>query len=153
MRLCMSLGVSSYKLPSESFKAYLFIQTRAAKSSPLKYFTEASKRAKTTQAQKNYKERADQALQLLRTDLPEPESEDFEYDTSVNVAKILTLKTSEQCCVCKRPAGSGEVVQCTQCKSIAHFPHMAEWLKIKGVCPVCKQKLVLPESKKVALRG
>jgi uncharacterized protein YbaR (Trm112 family) len=36
---------------------------------------------------------------------------------------------------------------------MAHYPHIGEWLKIKGVCPVCKQKMVLPEKKKQKIAG
>ncbi len=37
-----------------------------------------------------------------------------------------------------------EVVKCTVCNSPAHYGHLAEWLKIKGTCPVCREKIELP---------
>ena len=111
------------------------------------FFVEASRRAKTPQAGQKYKERADLLIESLHDDLPKaPEGEKIE------VGKKLAVNPNEKCCVCRRPIGtSGEVVQCNSCKSVAHYPHMAEWLKIKGVCPVCKQKLTMPETSKVLL--
>ena len=111
------------------------------------FFVEASKKAKTTQASQRYKERADILLESMNESLPEvPKSEKAVF------GRQLTINPSEKCCVCRRPIGTeGEVVQCNNCKSVAHYPHMAEWLKIKGVCPVCKQKLSMPETTKVAL--
>jgi hypothetical protein len=112
------------------------------------FFVEASRRAKTPQAAQKYKERADILLDSL-TDLPNAPKESV-----LNSGLQIKINPTEKCCVCRRPVGSeGEVVQCNSCKSVAHYPHMAEWLKIKGVCPVCKQKLTLPEAKKVALTG
>lgn len=112
------------------------------------YFLEASKKAKTDQAKKNYNARAEKALQNLEHIIPGVAADTT--DGSKNIGKMIKITTTESCCVCKRGV-SGEVMQCNQCKSVAHYPHIAEWLKIKGVCPVCKQKLVVPESKKVAL--
>ena len=111
------------------------------------FFVEASKKAKTPQAAQRYKERADILLESEDKTLPEvPKTE------KAVVGRQLTINPSERCCVCRRPIGTeGEVVQCNNCKSVAHYPHMAEWLKIKGVCPVCKQKLSMPETTKVAL--
>ena len=111
------------------------------------FFVEASRKAKTPQAGQRYKERADLLIESIHEDLPKaPEGE------KAVVGKKLSVDPNEKCCVCRRPVGtSGEVVQCNSCKSVAHYPHMAEWLKIKGVCPVCKQKLTMPETSKVAL--
>ena len=111
------------------------------------FFVEASRKAKTDQAARKYKERADLLIESLHDDLPNAPTGE-----KVVVGKKLTVDPNEKCCVCRRPVGtSGEVVQCNSCKSVAHYPHMAEWLKIKGVCPVCKQKLSMPETTKVAL--
>lgn len=111
------------------------------------FFVQASRKAKTTQAAQRYKERADLLLESMNESFPEtPKGE------KAVVGRQLKVDPNEKCCVCRRPIGTnGEVVQCNNCKSVAHFPHMAEWLKIKGVCPVCKQKLTMPETTKVAL--
>lgn len=111
------------------------------------FFIEASRKAKTEQATLKYKERADLLLASLHDDLPTTPNGEKEV-----VGKMLSVNPNEKCCVCKRPIGTqGEVVQCNSCKSVAHYPHMAEWLKIKGVCPVCHQKLTMPETTKVPL--
>ena len=111
------------------------------------FFVEASRKAKTQLAAQRYKERADLLLESMNDDLPKAPS-----DEKLVVGKQLAINPNEKCCVCRRPIGTeGEVVQCNSCKSVAHFPHMAEWLKIKGVCPVCKQKLSMPETTKIAL--
>ncbi len=113
------------------------------------FFVEASRKAKTDQAALKYKERADLLIESLHEDLPSAPSGE-----KAVVGRKLSVDPNEKCCVCRRPIGtSGEVVQCNSCKSVAHYPHMAEWLKIKGVCPVCKQKLSMPETTKVALES
>lgn len=113
------------------------------------YFLEASKRAKTVQAKKNYKARADNALKSIQSQLTSPEDSEFDTDLSTFVGRLVKVNTAEQCSVCKRPIGKSiEAVQCQQCRSMAHYPHIGEWLRIKGVCPVCKQKMILPERKK-----
>ena len=110
------------------------------------FFLDASRKAKTSQAAQRYKERADLLVESLHEDLPKAPGE------KIVVGKQMVVNPNERCCVCRRPIGTaGEVVQCNSCKSVAHYPHMAEWLKIKGVCPVCKQKLTMPETTKVAL--
>ncbi len=37
-----------------------------------------------------------------------------------------------------------ELVRCSTCNSPAHYGHLAEWLKIKGTCPICREKIELP---------
>ncbi|NVM03452.1 MAG: hypothetical protein HWN67_14080 [Candidatus Helarchaeota archaeon] len=46
------------------------------------------------------------------------------------------------CSICLLKIGSTEeVLRCPYCNSLAHKSHLLEWLKIKGVCPVCKYPL------------
>ncbi|HUT80497.1 MAG TPA: hypothetical protein VMZ29_04770 [Candidatus Bathyarchaeia archaeon] len=53
------------------------------------------------------------------------------------------------CSVCKLPISFGaDYLECTHCQNIAHKEHLLEWIKVKGTCPVCQQKLK-PESLKV----
>lgn len=48
------------------------------------------------------------------------------------------------CPICRKPILYGEnVLECTFCGIVAHAPHLLEWLRIKGVCPNCREKLVL----------
>ncbi len=47
-----------------------------------------------------------------------------------------------RCTVCKLPISFGdEVGKCSLCESIGHFNHLFEWVKTKGFCPHCLQKI------------
>ncbi len=46
------------------------------------------------------------------------------------------------CNVCKLPITFGqEVGKCSLCEVKGHLSHLHEWVKIKGKCPSCLQKL------------
>ncbi len=46
------------------------------------------------------------------------------------------------CSVCLSKIESSEdILKCPYCEAIAHKSHLLEWLKLKGVCPVCKYPL------------
>ncbi|MFX0133591.1 MAG: RING finger domain-containing protein [Candidatus Hodarchaeota archaeon] len=46
------------------------------------------------------------------------------------------------CSICLLKIGSSEeILRCPYCNSLAHKSHLLEWLKLKGVCPVCKNPL------------
>jgi len=47
------------------------------------------------------------------------------------------------CSVCKLPISFGsEPLECYHCQHVAHKEHLLEWVKVKGTCPVCQQKLI-----------
>jgi hypothetical protein len=47
-----------------------------------------------------------------------------------------------QCIICFLPIIKGEkYVNCPHCGSFAHRDHLIEWIKIKGSCPYCKERL------------
>lgn len=49
-----------------------------------------------------------------------------------------------QCSVCRSKMNSSEsILVCPHCSNSAHSNHIGEWLKIKGVCPMCRNRLVL----------
>ncbi len=51
-------------------------------------------------------------------------------------------KEAPYCEICKNIIIAGEkVVQSTVCGHIFHKKHIIEWIKVKGACPVCKEKL------------
>lgn len=51
-----------------------------------------------------------------------------------------------KCSVCKLPISFGSsTLECPHCHTIAHQEHLLEWIKVKGTCPVCQQKLTLAE--------
>ncbi|MFW9991755.1 MAG: RING finger protein [Candidatus Odinarchaeota archaeon] len=46
------------------------------------------------------------------------------------------------CRICKKEVtDSSDIEYCPECLSTFHRSHIAEWLKIKGTCPVCKRKI------------
>ena len=46
------------------------------------------------------------------------------------------------CSVCRsQMSTSEELVSCKHCNNMAHKDHMMGWLKIKSICPVCRNKL------------
>ncbi|WP_287587597.1 zinc ribbon domain-containing protein [Candidatus Borrarchaeum sp.] len=48
----------------------------------------------------------------------------------------------EKCMVCLLPMAPGsEIAKCPHCSGVAHKDHLQEWVKIKGFCPKCKNKL------------
>ncbi|NHJ49565.1 MAG: hypothetical protein FK733_17375 [Asgard group archaeon] len=47
-----------------------------------------------------------------------------------------------RCTVCKLNISIGDVVgKCSYCESVGHFTHLFEWVKTKGTCPYCLQKM------------
>lgn len=56
--------------------------------------------------------------------------------------ETFTFETVEKCAVCGFWVYEGEeLVLCPSCNAQGHRAHMLEFLKAKGVCPVCSQKL------------
>lgn len=50
----------------------------------------------------------------------------------------------ERCIVCGLPIREGqEKVYCPNCGNPAHYAHLAEWVKVKGVCPLCRKRIPL----------
>ena len=48
------------------------------------------------------------------------------------------------CPICRKHIWQGEqVIECPMCGTVAHTPHILEWLRVKGTCPNCREKLVL----------
>jgi hypothetical protein len=47
-----------------------------------------------------------------------------------------------KCPICMKPIEFGdEFVKCPHCNTLAHRSHLLEWIKIKGICPVCRKIL------------
>ncbi len=65
-------------------------------------------------------------------------------DASLLNREIQTFyfETAEKCAVCGYWVYPGEqIVLCPSCQAQGHRAHMLEFLKAKGCCPVCNQKL------------
>ncbi len=55
----------------------------------------------------------------------------------------------ENCSVCRTKVSDIEtLVRCPECGSPAHYAHLAEWLKIRGFCPICKKKIKVKNPKR-----
>lgn len=51
-------------------------------------------------------------------------------------------ETTIRCVVCKLPINFGEDIGfCSLCESKGHLTHLQEWVKTKGICPHCMQKI------------
>ena len=47
-----------------------------------------------------------------------------------------------RCSVCKLPISFGdEIGKCNLCETKGHFTHLFEWVKTKGTCPHCLQRI------------
>jgi hypothetical protein len=57
-----------------------------------------------------------------------------------------------KCSVCQLNIAFGDdVVRCPHCGVLSHRDHLLEWIKIRGFCPNCREKLSKVEIKKLAL--
>ena len=66
--------------------------------------------------------------------------------------EILYIKdTTRKCMVSGLPIdfSKEKVVACPFCGNIAKEPMLTEWLKVKGICPICREKLVIDFCTKV----
>jgi uncharacterized protein (DUF983 family) len=43
------------------------------------------------------------------------------------------------------------IVACPYCGNVAKYEMLAEWLKVKSVCPVCKNKLKIEDCQEISL--
>ncbi len=54
----------------------------------------------------------------------------------------FTVETVEKCAVCSSGLYEGEeILLCPSCHAQGHRAHLLEFLKTKGLCPVCNQKM------------
>jgi hypothetical protein len=42
-----------------------------------------------------------------------------------------------------------EVVACPECNNVAKKPMLVEWLKVKGICPMCRKNIIIEQCPKV----
>ena len=63
---------------------------------------------------------------------------------------VAEVAPEEHCSVCHMAIqGSDEYSRCPQCGSPAHYAHLAEWIKIRGTCPVCRAKIKIQAKESV----
>ncbi|MFW9984939.1 MAG: RING finger domain-containing protein [Candidatus Odinarchaeota archaeon] len=57
---------------------------------------------------------------------------------------------SAKCIVCGLLIRDGQqMVYCPSCGNPAHYAHLAEWVKVKGTCPICRKRVNLRKLKPV----
>jgi tetratricopeptide (TPR) repeat protein len=101
------------------------------------YYTQAAAKSEAMEARNRFLERA----RTLKTALGETRP----VLSSPSISIMSSLE-SERCVICKRKIKWDEsYVRCPECDNPAHYAHLAEWLKIKGVCPACQKKIRLDE--------
>ena len=55
-----------------------------------------------------------------------------------------------KCVVCGLLVREGQqLVYCPKCGNPAHYAHLAEWVKVKGTCPICRNRINLRRLKPV----
>lgn len=98
-----------------------------------KLFQQAAQRAKSPQAAESFQMRADKLKLMVKGRIPRVEKPAVE---------ILQAEVEEFCSVCRMKISNPvRLVRCPECGTPAHYSHLAEWLKIRGHCPICKKKI------------
>ncbi len=102
------------------------------------YYRDAAQKAKTLTARQSFLQRAQDASRLITA----TQSEVAVVSTSTTTP--LPAEVTEDCCVCRmRIKPDDDFVRCEHCGSPAHRAHLGEWLKIRGTCPVCRQRTAI----------
>ena len=71
--------------------------------------------------------------------------------TSLSAESVFPTdqRVEENCSVCRmKVTDITRLVRCPECGSPAHYSHLAEWLKIRGFCPICKKKIKIKNPKR-----
>lgn len=96
-------------------------------------YKKAAKLVKSNQAANSFRTRA----RKIELDAKQGDSSILKSDE-----EIYGRNVEENCSVCRMEIREvSEMVRCPNCGSPAHYSHLAEWLKIRGHCPICKKKI------------
>ncbi len=107
-----------------------------------KLFREAAQRAKSPRAAESFNMRAKKLEVMAKKRIPHVERPKEEF---------LQAEVEEFCSVCRmKISDPTSLVRCPECGTPAHYSHLAEWLKIRRHCPICKKKIKVTRPKKVA---
>lgn len=105
-----------------------------------KLFYRAAQQAQSPRAAESFKLRAKKLEIVTKGYLPPVEKQVVDFDTEVE----------EFCSVCRMKISEpSTLIRCPDCGSPAHYSHLAEWLKIRGHCPICKKKIKIQRPKGV----
>ncbi len=107
-----------------------------------KLFQKAAQQAKSPRAAESFKMRAKKLEVMAKGRFSQVET---------STAEIFQAEVEEFCSVCRmKITDPSTLIRCPDCGSPAHYSHLAEWLKIRGVCPICKKKVKILRPKKVS---
>lgn len=91
-------------------------------------------------------------LRHLRTQREEKSPRDNHQRREISGISIVYVSdTTCKCMVSGLPINftNEEIVACPHCGNIAKKPMLNEWLKVKGICPICREKIVIDFCPKV----
>ncbi len=96
-------------------------------------FYRASKKASSPRAAESFRLRG-KKLGIL--------AQGFSNSSLESADEVSIGHVEEYCSVCRmKISEESNTIRCPECGSPAHFAHLAEWLKIRGACPICKKKV------------
>ncbi len=88
----------------------------------------------------------DTGSELKQVNPSSENTDNIELDLKKEILKISTVSKTN-CSVCgKNIEIFDHVLSCPLCNSQAHGNHLAEWVKMKKSCPICKKSLELTPS-------
>ncbi|MHA1982859.1 MAG: RING finger domain-containing protein [Candidatus Hodarchaeales archaeon] len=134
--------------PAEIFAEAGLAYERNSPELSREYYLQAAERGVTSQAQTAYRNRAQSLLSAIPAEISKSKSPSQSSKSGFSPIEKSTSTAGqvERCSICKRQIKDGEeIAKCGSCESVGHYSHLAEWVKIKGTCPVCRKKLTLPE--------
>ncbi|WP_455141032.1 hypothetical protein [Candidatus Hodarchaeum mangrovi] len=103
-------------------------------------YRQASGKASSSRAAQSFNLRAKKLEILLETPTKSQQI----------IVENIEADVQESCIVCRAIINNREsLVRCPECGSPAHYAHLAEWLKIRGVCPICKKRVKLNRPEKL----
>ena len=105
-------------------------------------YNQAAQRAQSPQAAKSFQMRAKKLEIIAKERVSQMERP---------VVDTFQAEIEEFCSVCRMKITDPTIlVRCPDCGTPAHYSHLAEWLKIRGVCPICKKKVRIQRPKKIS---
>ncbi|MFQ5977995.1 MAG: RING finger protein [Candidatus Heimdallarchaeota archaeon] len=70
------------------------------------------------------------------------ETEVVEHSERLNF-RVRTRQIENMCAICRSPVlQDPDCISCPACDSPFHYSHFAEWVKVKGFCPVCRTEII-----------
>lgn len=72
--------------------------------------------------------------------------------TTIKEIGVWDWTGTQKCAVCGLLIREEqEKVYCPHCGNPAHYAHLAEWVKVKGVCPICRNRVDMRKLKPLTM--